>query len=27
MPWDWNFATVNPGHAWDFAGAVLDFIR
>jgi len=26
MPWDWNFATVNPGHAWDFAGAVLDFI-
>ncbi len=25
-PWDWNFATVNPGHAWDFAGAVLDFI-
>jgi hypothetical protein len=26
MPWDWNFATVNPGHAWDFAGAVLDFL-
>jgi hypothetical protein len=25
-PWDWNFATVNPGHAWDFAGAVVDFI-
>jgi hypothetical protein len=25
-PWDWNFATVNPGHAWDFAGAVLDFL-
>ena len=26
MPWDWNFATVNAGDAWDFAGAVLDFI-
>ena len=26
MPWEWNFATVNAGHAWDFAGAVLDFI-
>ena len=26
MPWEWNFATVNPGHAWDFAGAVLDFL-
>jgi hypothetical protein len=26
MPWDWNFATVNPGHAWDFAGALLDFL-
>ncbi len=25
-PWAWNFATVNPGHAWDFAGAVLDFL-
>jgi len=25
-PWDWNFATVNPGHAWDFAAAVLDFL-
>ena len=25
-PWDWNFATVNPGHAWEFAGAVLDFL-
>jgi hypothetical protein len=25
-PWQWNFATVNPGHAWDFAGAVLDFL-
>ena len=25
-PWEWNFATVNPGHAWDFAGAVLDFL-
>lgn len=25
-PWDWNFATVNPGHAWDFAGAVLDYL-
>jgi hypothetical protein len=25
-PWDWNFATVNAGHAWDFAGAVLDFL-
>jgi hypothetical protein len=26
MPWNWNFATVNPGHAWDFAAQVLDFI-
>ena len=26
QPWDWNFATVNPGHAWDFAGQVLDFL-
>jgi len=26
MPWDWNFATVNPGHAWDFAGALVDFV-
>ncbi|HTF13151.1 MAG TPA: hypothetical protein VK643_00615, partial [Burkholderiales bacterium] len=26
MPWEWNFATVNAGHAWDFAGAVLDFL-
>ena len=25
-PWDWNFATVNPGHAWDFAGAMIDFL-
>lgn len=25
-PWRWNFATVNPGHAWDFAGAVIDFL-
>lgn len=25
-PWKWNFATVNAGHAWDFAGAVLDFL-
>jgi hypothetical protein len=25
-PWEWNFATVNAGHAWDFAGAVVDFI-
>lgn len=25
-PWNWNFATVNPGHAWDFAGAVIDFL-
>ncbi len=25
-PWGWNFATVNAGHAWDFAGAVLDFL-
>jgi len=25
-PWKWNFATVNPGHAWDFAGAMLDFL-
>jgi hypothetical protein len=25
-PWKWNFATVNPGHAWDFAGAVIDFL-
>lgn len=25
-PWEWNFATVNPGHAWDFAAAVLDFL-
>ena len=25
-PWQWNFATVNVGHAWDFAGAVLDFL-
>jgi hypothetical protein len=25
-PWAWNFATVNPGHAWDFAAQVLDFI-
>jgi len=24
--WDWNFATVNPGHAWEFAGEVLDFL-
>ncbi|MCX6968102.1 MAG: hypothetical protein NTZ46_10080 [Verrucomicrobia bacterium] len=26
MPWEWNFATVNPGHAWDFVGSVLDFL-
>lgn len=25
-PWEWNFATVNAGHAWDFAGAVIDFL-
>lgn len=25
-PWQWNFATVNPGHAWDFAAAMLDFL-
>ena len=25
-PWRWNFATVNAGHAWDFAGALLDFL-
>ncbi len=25
-PWDWNFATVNPGHAWDFAASLLDFL-
>ena len=25
-PWKWTFATVNAGHAWDFAGAILDFI-
>jgi hypothetical protein len=25
-PWEWNFATVNPGHAWDFAAQVLDFL-
>jgi hypothetical protein len=25
-PWKWNFATVNPGHAWDFAGAVIDYL-
>lgn len=25
-PWQWNFATVNPGHAWDFAAAVIDFL-
>lgn len=25
-PWKWNFATVNPGHAWDFAAAMLDFL-
>lgn len=25
-PWKWSFATVNPGHAWDFAGAVIDFL-
>jgi len=25
-PWKWNYATVNPGHAWDFAGQLLDFL-
>ncbi|MEI7728297.1 MAG: hypothetical protein WCO56_01945 [Verrucomicrobiota bacterium] len=25
-PWNWNFATVNPGHAWDFAGAIIDWL-
>ncbi|MCX6966311.1 MAG: hypothetical protein NTZ46_00780 [Verrucomicrobia bacterium] len=25
-PWDWNFASVNPGHAWDFVAQVLDFL-
>ncbi len=25
-PWKWNFATVNPGHAWDFVAALLDFL-
>ncbi|MDI1248296.1 MAG: hypothetical protein PSV13_05375 [Lacunisphaera sp.] len=25
-PWDWNFATVNPGHAWEFAGELIDFL-
>lgn len=24
--WEWHFATVNPGHAWEFAGMVLDFL-
>lgn len=25
-PWKWNFATVNPGHAWDFLGSMMDFL-
>jgi hypothetical protein len=25
-PWLWNFATVNPGHAWDFVGAIIDWL-
>lgn len=25
-PWLWNFATVNPGHAWDFLAAVIDWL-
>jgi hypothetical protein len=24
--WELNFATINPGHAWEFAGEVLDFL-
>ncbi len=24
--WEWNFATVNPGHAWEFAGELIDFL-
>ena len=24
--WQLNFATVNPGHAWEFAGELLDFM-
>lgn len=24
--WEWNFATVNPGHAWEFAGEILDYL-
>ncbi len=25
-PWKWNFATVNPGHAWDFISEMIDFL-
>lgn len=25
-PWRWNFATVNPGHAWDFVAQLLDYL-
>jgi len=25
-PWKWNFATVNPGHAWDFVNEMIDFL-
>lgn len=25
-PWKWNFATVNPGHAWDFVASMVDFL-
>ncbi len=24
--WQWNFATVNPGHAWEFVGELIDFL-
>jgi hypothetical protein len=24
--WDLNYATVNPGHAWEFVGELLDFL-
>ncbi len=25
-PWEWSYATVNPGHAWEFVGEILDFM-
>lgn len=25
-PWMWNYATVNPGHAWDFVSELMDFL-